>query len=104
MKLKYIQKGYIYEMTQPAKAARRTHFLSCIQPVVRHNLRSFHIVLAVSQRSECIQSQSAATFEPRDQRPWDPKWILGIDAAFRPGFGTLSGMLGQEMLVHERVT
>jgi hypothetical protein len=65
---RYSQQVYFREMTRPTKAAKRTRFLPCIQPVARHNLRSFHIVVAVSQQSEYIQPRAAAAFEPRRSR------------------------------------
>ena len=83
---------------------KRTHFLSCIQPVARHNLQSFHIVVAVPQQSEYIQSRAAAAFEPRRLKThWDSKWKLGCRRGFSTGLrrqgeacftrcsGTLSG-------------
>ena len=73
-------------MTQPTKAAKRSHFLPCIQTVARANLHSFHIVVAVSQQSEYIQPRAAAAFDPgRSRRTGTRNGNQGIDAAFRLG-------------------
>ena len=74
---------------------KRTHFLPCIQPVARHNLQSFHIVVAVSQQSEYIQSRAAAAFEPRRSKThWDSKWKLG----YRRSFSTWLTAAGRSLL------